>query len=111
MSRVYRIQDREGRGPWRPNLSRRWLDAEPAPGVEILLPWHVEFGYDLLKLRGLPGEHYGCAVRKPRDIARWVSKTEREKLSALRFNLVSIHPDRILAESANQIVFASRTPL
>ena len=50
-------------------------------------------------------------MRKPRDLRRWVSETERGRLAGLGFNLVSVKPDRILAESKNQIVFASRQPL
>ena len=111
MSRVYRIQDREGRGPWRPGLSHRWCDSHLAEGVEDMPSTLKEFGADFLERRRLPREHVGCAVRKVRYIARWVSKTEIERLDALGFRLVSIHPDRILAESQNQIVFACRAPL
>jgi len=111
MARVYRIQDREGRGPWRPGFSRVWCDAEYGPGVEPLPPWGVEFGLALIERRGLPGEHYGCAVRKPQELRRWVSATERRRLAELGFNVVSVRADRVLAESRNQIVFASRTPL
>jgi hypothetical protein len=111
MSRVYRIQDRAGRGPWRPGLSRLWSDPYLQPGMENLLPWGAEFGDDLLERRGLPGEHYGCAVRKLHDLARWLSPTECRRLQALGFNPVSIRPDRILAESTNQLVIACRAPL
>ena len=111
MTRVYRIQDKDGRGPWRPGLTRVWSDPEFGPGVENLLPWGVEFGLDLLARRGLPGEYYGCAVRKPAELRRWVSATERSRLAALGFSVVSVKADRILAESKNQIVFASRLPL
>lgn len=111
MTRVYRIQDGDGRGPWRPGFSRHWTDKEFGPGVENLPPWDAEFGADLVERRGLPGEHYGCAVRKPRELRRWVSDAECHRLAALGFNVVSVKADRILAESKNQIVFASRVPL
>lgn len=57
MTRVYRTQDSEGRGPWRPGFSRVWCDAEFGPGAESLPPWGAEFGADLIERRGLPGEH------------------------------------------------------
>jgi hypothetical protein len=111
MTRVYRIQGADGRGPWRPGFSVKWCDPDFGQGVEALPPYFVEFGHNLLKRRGLPGEHYGCAVRKPQDLRRWVSTTERAKLAALNFNVVSLKADRILAESKNQLVFACRIPL
>lgn len=95
MTRVYRIQDADGRGPWRPGFSVKWCDPNFGPGVEDLPPYFVEFGHDLLKRRGLPGEHYGCAVRKPQDLCRWVSATERAKLATLGFNIVSLKPDPV----------------
>lgn len=111
MSRVYRVQDAEGRGPWRPGLSRHWCDAEFGEGVEALPTCFDEFGHDFLARRMLPGEHFGCAVRRLRDIKRWVSETERARLRGMGFVVVSIRPDRVLVESKNQLVFASRTPL
>jgi hypothetical protein len=111
VTRVYRIQDSEGRGPWRPGFSCLWADSGFGPGVENLPPWTKEFGPDLLARRGLPGEYYGCAVRRLSDLSRWVSATERQKLAALGFEVVSLRPDRVLAESRNQLVFATRVPL
>jgi len=111
MARVYRIQDKEGRGPWRPGLSKHWCDKEFAVGVEALPTCFVEFGNDLIDRRGMPGEYYGCGVRRLSDFRRWLSETERARLEAMGFNIVSLRPDRILAESKNQVVFASRIPL
>ena len=110
MTRVFRIQDAEGRGPWRPGLSAKWADKDWHAEVEDLPPFFEEFGHDLIQRRGLPGEHWGCAVRKLRDLRRWLSPTERRKLSGMGFTVVSIKPDRILAESKNQLVIASRVP-
>lgn len=111
MTHVYRIQDADGRGPWRPGFSVKWIDPDFGPGVEDMPPYFVEFGADLLKRRGRIGEYYGCAVRKPQDLRRWVSAIERTKLAGFGFNVVSIKPSRIIAESKNQLVFASRIPL
>jgi hypothetical protein len=71
----------------------------------------IEFGADLIERRGLPGEHYGSAVLKRHGLDRWFSRAEQIRLAALGFHVVSIKADRILAESKNQVVFASRLPL
>lgn len=111
MTRVYRIQDAEGRGPFRPGFSRKWSDGYFASGMQALPTWQEEFGADLIARRGLPGEHYGSAVRKVKDLGRWFSAAEQERLRAMGFRVVSIGRVRILAESKNQVVFASRVPL
>lgn len=111
MTRVYRVQDRDGRGPWRPGLSHKWADKDFAPGQQAMPTWHAEFGEDVIERRGLPGEHYGSAVRSIKDLSKWFSDAELERLRALGFQVVSIGPVRILAESKNQVVFASRVPL
>ena len=111
MARVYRIQDRLGRGPWQPGFSHLWSDPDLPEGWEDLKPWGEEFGFDLLQRRGLPGEHYGCAVRRLRDLTRWVSASECRRLQEFGFSIVSIRPDRILAESKVQLVFACKQPL
>jgi hypothetical protein len=111
MMRVYRIQDAEGRGPFRPGFSHIWADEHFGPGVEAMPTWQEEFGTDLLDRRGLPGEWFGSAVRSIKDLSRWFSDAEQERLRGLGFRVVSIGPVRILAESKNQVVFASRLPL
>jgi len=108
MARVYRVQDFDGRGPFRPGFSHQWSDMTGPPQ---LLPWMQEFGADLIARRGLPGEFYGCAVRSLKGVDRWFTPSEQQRLAALGFSLVSIKPDRILAESTNQLVFACRQPL
>jgi hypothetical protein len=54
MTRVYRVQDGSGRGPWLPGLSRLWSDPTLRPGMENLPPWGVEFGWDLLTHAACP---------------------------------------------------------
>ncbi len=105
--RVYRIQDAEGRGPFRPGVSSQWVDKN-----DLLPPptWMGEFGGHLMKeLR--PGEFAGCAVRELAQLSKWFSPTEMPRLRALGYRLVALHADRILAQSPNQVVFARRRPL
>jgi len=109
--RVFRVQDRRGRGPFAPGASRLWADPEFTRGMLALPTWLDEFGLDLIDKHGRPGEVFGCATRTIDGLCRWFSKTERPRLSALGFNIVAILPGRILAESSNQLVFARFAPL
>jgi len=108
---VYRVQDKRGRGPFKPGMSHRWSDEDFAPGMESLLTWPEEFGFDLINRDGRPGEHFGSAVRDPMELSRWFSKTEQEKLHKLGYRPVALRVDRVLAESKDQLVFARQKPL
>lgn len=105
--RVYRVQDADGRGPFRPGMSSRWVDDN-----DILPPptWMAEFGPDVMKDRR-PDEFVACAVADLAQLSRWFSATEMPRLRALGYRLVALNVDRILAQSSNQIVFARRRPL
>ena len=109
--RVYRVQDQEGHGPFRPGFSATWSDAEWAPGMKPLPTFMEEFGRDLIDRLGLPGEHFGSAVRTAPEIRKWFSPTEQRCLIDLGYNVVALKVSRVLAESKNQLVFARRMPL
>jgi hypothetical protein len=105
--RVYRVQDAEGRGPYRPGMSSRWVDKNdelPPPD------WITEFGAAIMKDRR-PDEFVGCGVRDLDQLSKWFSPTEMPRLRALGYRLVAMNIDRILAQSTNQIVFARTRPL
>jgi hypothetical protein len=108
---VYRIQDHEGRGQFKPGFSAIWSDEFFVPGVEAMPTWIEEFGHDLVERLGFPGEHYGSAVRTLPEINKWFSANEQERLRRMGYNIVSMTVDRILAESKNQLVFARKKPL
>jgi hypothetical protein len=104
---VYRVQDAEGRGPYRPGFSKKWLDEDPrALG---LLPWFEEFGTRILI--GTEGMHCGSACRSLEQLERWFSPSEIRKLRRFGYSPVSMIADRILAESDIQLVFARHKPL
>lgn len=105
---VYRIQDAEGRGPFRPGFSQHWIDHT----AHCEFPsWLEEFGYcvppDLIQ----QGWHFGSACRTIDGIKQWFSRTERRRLAKLGYSLVAMKPDRILAESERQLVIARKLPL
>lgn len=111
MIRVYRVQDREGRGPFRPGFSREWADETFNNGTVAMPTWMEEFGSDLIDRSGHAHEHFGTAVRTIDQLCKWFSPTERARLAVCGYNVVSLAITRVLAESDNQLVFARRRPL
>lgn len=111
MPRIYRIQDNEGRGPFRPGFSRQWADEVFAPGMIPLPTFMEEFGCDIIDRLGRPAEFFGSGVRKLADLGKWFSTTERQRLAVLGFGIRTMKVSRILAESENQLVFARSMPL
>jgi uncharacterized UPF0160 family protein len=105
--KVFRIQDRSGRGPFRPGFSKQWLDEK----MFCTFPsWIEEFGLDWMNQK-IPGEHYGCGCRTIEKLHQWFSQSERAKLEALGYVTVELSVDRVIAESENQILFARFLPL
>ena len=108
MRTVFRVQGPDGRGPWRPGLSALWSDNAPPPVG--CLPMFEEFGVSILAK--IPaGAHCGCACATEKQLRRWFSSTELERLAALQHFPVRIEVDGVVAESENQLVFWRKKPL
>lgn len=108
---VFRIQDQDGRGPFKPGFSQVWCDPEFAPGQKAMPPWGDEFGWDAIERLARPGEHhFGSAVLKLRKLREWFSGTEQACLSQLGYHIAAINHARVMAESENQVLIASRIP-
>ena len=106
---VFRVQDREGRGPWRPGFSMQWTEERPASEYAALKPIIVEFPDLLSKLRS--GFHFGVGCTSLEKLRRWISASEWKTLQGFGFDCFAITPDRIVAESEIQCVFESKKPL
>ena len=110
--KLYRIQDDDGRGPFRPGFSHQWCDDNFADGMNNLPSWIEEFGHDAIdRLAQETDFHFGTGVRRPRDLNRWFSTAERVRLKELGFRAVSLSGCRRLAESHNQVLFGRFAPL
>ena len=113
MLSIYRVQDRDGRGPFRPGgLSDRWVDEDPRaderPFVNVDFPPAVfTVLYDLARR----GYHVGCGFPSLEKLKRWFSSAELSKLYELGFRVVRLTVDEIVAESETQLVFARAVPL
>lgn len=108
---IYRVQDIEGRGPFKPNFSHLWLDEQLSEQRLWLKSWGQEFGYDLLTKEGRTDEWFGSAVTNLEQLTCWFSSTERRRLKHLGYKIARIDDARILAESTMQVVFARLKPL
>lgn len=107
MNTVYRIQDAEGRGPWRPGFSKFWV--EDRDDHDLLLPWYQQFGR--VDQRVLSGMHMGCGCKTVEQLQRWFIPTEYRRLVAYGFQAVQMDVGRILGESDIQCVFERVLPL
>jgi hypothetical protein len=106
--KLYRVQASDGRGPWRPGLSKYWIDNDSDRPLQLDVL--SAFGMDWLKK--IPrGWHSGCACRTLAGLMKWFTPVERNRLGALGYVPVSIYPDKIIAENGDQVVFACRAPL
>lgn len=106
MRTIFRIQDADGRGPYKPGFSGTWCDdmGPPVPPT-----WMQEFPGLLRKMND--GFHYGSGCVSLAQLTKWFTPTERFRLSILGYRVVSMNVDKVLAESRNQVVFARAKPL
>jgi hypothetical protein len=109
MPKLYRVQDIEGRGPYRPGFSRFWSSSDGP----VVLPWWEELGISLTEAMHLvpQGMFGGCAFASLKQLNAWFTRDEREKLDGFGFVIVRFRPDKIVAETPTQVVFAQSYPL
>lgn len=109
MNLVCRIQDREGRGPYRPGFSRVWSERQDGPASVF-----VAFPGILAKVRQVidaKGGAVGCAFRTIKQASNWFSPSEVLTLAKLGYSLCWVIPDEVLAENEDQLVIWTAQPL
>jgi hypothetical protein len=104
---IFRIQDKDGRGPYRPGLTKTWI--EDRKDHDNLVPWFVEFGPVHEQI--LYGEHAGCGCLTVEALRRWFTITEYRRLLKLGYRAVAMEANRLIARSPVQCVFGRAKPL
>lgn len=104
---IYRVQDREGRGPWRPGFSDTWVIHRP--DHENLRPSYLEMPTALNKRT--PGYNVGCGCISLDDLRRWFIREEYAKLILAGYACVQFYGGAFLGESETQCLFERRKPL
>ena len=105
--RVFRVQDADGRDPWKPGFSMHWVDFDKAPPPA---PFYEEFP-DIDLQKELRNGHLGCGCRSLSQIGLWFNRKELATLAQLGYGIVQVRADKVIAESKNQLVFWRKTPL
>ena len=104
--RVLRVQDREGRGPYRPGFSHVWIDDDHTGSCPSIFD---DFGPDVVNKMSLADAN-GCAFRNLDAAAKWFSRKEALALQKLGYSLVAMTVDRVIAESETQMLVSRRKP-
>jgi len=102
MTIIYRIQDKDGRGPWKPGFSGRWV--EYRDDHQLLQPWYIEFP----DLKFEKGWRYGCGCETREQLRRWITSGEYTTLRILGYRSVMIDACEIVSSSEIQCVFRKR---
>jgi hypothetical protein len=102
---VYRVQDRTGRGPFRPGLTSAWSDrvgmARPPPSFSV---WP-----DLGRL--IPGGWWaGSALERVEQVPLWFTGTELAVLAEMGFQFVALPRCLVVARTPEQLLVARKRP-
>lgn len=111
---IYRVQDKAGRGPFRPGFSRKWVELRDSDEKERR-PCFEEFGKTAIikvKIETTLGMNCGCGCRTLEQLRKWFSDSEMAKLRfVFGYFEVEMQVDKVIAESQYQLIFARRAPL
>ena len=105
---LYRVQAADGRGPWRPGLSRHWVDGDSTKPLKLDII--AAFGLEW-RSRVPRGWASGCACRSLSALLDWFTPTEMARLAFMGYEPICFIPDKIIAENEDQVIFARKIPL
>lgn len=106
--RLYRVQDGDGRGPWKPGFSGRWVDTNSSQKLQE----DVVSAFGLGWRDEIPaGWHCGCACRTLEALLAWFTPVEMRRLEGFGYAPVVIDADAIIRENSDQVIFARRKRL
>jgi len=106
---VYRMQDKDGRGPWKPGFSESWTEDRDQAEYAALRPMFQEFPGLLGCFR--TGKHYGCGCTSLEQLRRWIRPNEYARLRRFGYQCVAVEVERVLQVSDVQCVFERSKPL
>lgn len=101
MTTVLRVQDRSGRGPYRPGTSQYWADDSA----------HVGPLREMVPMKCNCGCHHGFGFADIGQLRRWFTDSELRRLHGRGYRVVEMTVDRVLAETDHQVLFCRRRPL
>lgn len=109
--KVYRVQDKEGRGPFKPGLTRHWLIYNK--GKDKLIPWYAGMNSEQIKALLSGRGAIGTACISIKDLCKWFSKKEYSTLlkHGYRSIYLDINEEDVLFKDDNQILFNRDIPL
>ena len=100
---IYRIQGDNGRGPFKPGFTNRWLNREESELImEFIAPGLHKT--DKYKYTGT-----GCVSIE--QLKKWFNKEEYKFLLKHGYKAVKIKADKITIKTENQCIFLRRKPL
>lgn len=106
---VFRVQDRDGRGPWKPGFSERWVEDRTDEEFAALGPWPLDV---MLALREMAGRrHMGYACQTLDQLRQWFRPGEYKTLLRYGYVAVKMPVDEVLAASDVQCFFVRSKPL
>lgn len=115
---VYRIQDEDGRGPWRTGFSKKWV--EKREDNSNLLTIYGDFRdsfyddeelFELFIMRIMSHSFYGSGCESLVKLRRWFTESEYNTLKNYGYNCVELDVEKILLSSEIQCIFERKKPL
>ncbi len=106
---IYRVQDKDGRGPWKPGFSIKWV--EDRTDHDNLKPYITEWPEFNIHAEIMPDEHCGCGCLTLEQLKRWFTETEYNRLRIMGYRAVKLKANRILRSSEKQCVFTRKRAL
>jgi hypothetical protein len=106
---ILRIQDRAGRGPWKPGFSSKWVDSfrtTQLPPIYDEAPCYMDI---VAKARDA-GKHVGCAVDGKEALLSWFTPMEIFRLYDLGHRIVDASECEILLRTPTQLIVGSDRP-
>ncbi|MEW6708296.1 MAG: hypothetical protein AB1403_00605 [Candidatus Riflebacteria bacterium] len=110
MTHVFRIQDLDGRGPFKPGYTETWLIDRPE--LDDLKPFSVLEIYGLYSKNMFSGARFiGFGCRSIEQLKKWFIEEEYKTLLKRGYSAVEMLIDDVLLENENQVLFARQRPL
>lgn len=109
---LYRIQDADGRGPWKPGFSKNWIDWHKddslCPPIQVEFPnWKA-----VIQIAGIRGfTAFGCCVAGMAGLHRWFTPDEMRRLARFGYNLIDASAMTPICTGKSQIIAGWTRPL